>query len=580
MSESDKPDKDAPEGTQKPAPAEEVEEIEVEIMDADELDVSSTPREENDKAASAAQSASENGMSEGNPLLKIRPTPPVLIICGLAVLGLAAILGSILINRGDVTATQTINKIQQSTEGQAPATTPTENTADSDEGGAGVVTLDLPVKELPEPKISKITNDTGMDAKGISTGFDVGEQSTQGTITELPVYDGGQIDNSGLDSLKASAKRALSEMSDVDGAAKENGVDHSKETSMPVTQTTPDAVDAGDGITDKGTSGDSTTGAGISGDKETTTPVSAKAGKNARDGKTNNGPDSNIDADDDYSTGAEPDTSEPFTQPDNTLITEQLSAAATQNAALREEVSALREMLERQASEFDQALATERANQNRQARQIIQLQNQFQNQLAVKLDETNSQIAALQAQIDREAERNQDRTAEKNAAAALALTSLIQQFERGAPFQVELATLESLAPTLPAINVLRPHAARGIATHAQLYDRFDKAARTALDAANSENADGILGGLRANLGKLVSIRPATFTDGDTPAAIISRAEDRLSHDNIDETISYLNELDGAAADAFIPWIQDAQARLDATNAINSLNNTLLSVLDQ
>ena len=235
MSESDKPDKDAPEGTQKPAPVEEVEEIEVEIMDADELDVSSTPREENDKAASAAQSGSENGMSEGNPLLKIRATPPALIICGLAVLGLAAILGSILINRGDITATQSINKIQQSAEGQAPTTSPTENTADSDEGGAGVVTLDLPVKELPEPKIGKITNDTGMDAKGTSTGFDIGEQSTQGTITELPVYDGGQIDNSGLDSLKASAKRALSKMSDVDGAPKENGVDHSKETSMPVT---------------------------------------------------------------------------------------------------------------------------------------------------------------------------------------------------------------------------------------------------------------------------------------------------------------------------------------------------------
>ena len=85
-------------------------------------------------------------------------------------------------------------------------------------------------------------------------------------------------------------------------------------------------------------------------------------------------------------------------------------------------------------------------------------------------------------------------------------------------------------------------------------------------------------GFVARLQNLVSVRPATPQEGDTPRAIISRAEYAVERDNFADALTELDRLPDAAKTAMAEWVNAAQARLDAANAIDDINRVLLSQL--
>ena len=197
----------------------------------------------------------------------------------------------------------------------------------------------------------------------------------------------------------------------------------------------------------------------------------------------------------------------------------------------------------------------------------------------MRLEQTAAQIAALQAKLDG-ANEAEPSDAGAQAAAALALASLTRTVDAGAPFADELSVLARLAGDSSSVESLRAHARTGAPTLSQLKERFDPFARAAIAAASRENATGILGGLKANLEELVSVRPSEYTEGDDAPAVISRAEDSLRKDDLAQSLAYLEELDGAAAAAFEPWIADARSRMAVGAAIATLNDALLSALDE
>jgi uroporphyrinogen-III synthase len=175
---------------------------------------------------------------------------------------------------------------------------------------------------------------------------------------------------------------------------------------------------------------------------------------------------------------------------------------------------------------------------------------------------------------------------------ALAIAQLHDLIAAGKPFAAALDSLakvaagdqamtEALAPSLAS---LRAHGDSGVATLADLQDSFPAAADAILhamvpsdvSAANASFTDRVL----ARLASLVSIRPVgDSAGGDDPPARVARAEARLGAGDIESAVGELTALPpGAAADAAKPWLDRANARLDAERALDKLRAAAIAVL--
>ncbi|MBI1391346.1 MAG: hypothetical protein GC152_01270 [Alphaproteobacteria bacterium] len=505
-----------------------------------------------------------------------------LVLTGVAVLGIAALFVSM------VSGQRYQNQQQASAEsgeeaartGALSAMPATEDAGADAAGDAGApadtetVTLDMGGRERPalEPEAAKILNSANDRARMAAAETTPDEA---GASDELPTSETSEAETG--NAIASAAKEARTAISEDEASGTE-----------PETTTSDEAVEINQAA-DPAAGDPSATDAS---EADALEPEATEAG--AGDA----GPETDNAAADDAADveGAEPAPGDPAnsaapetveagaeTSADDAPASDDAAAAASAAAsALAQEIQLLRDAFERQADEFGKALAQERQDTERQAEQIARLQTTFQEDLAARLEQTAAQIAELQAKLDganAASSAAAERTG-KTAAAALALTTLAKSVDSGAPYANELSVLSRLAPDLEAIGNLRNMAATGAPTMTQLRDGFDPFARAAIAAASRETADGPLSTLKANIDELVSVRPSEYTEGDTPAAIISRAEDSLRKGDLNKATVYLGELEGAAAAAFEPWIADARARLDVDGAIASLNETLLGALNQ
>lgn len=185
--------------------------------------------------------------------------------------------------------------------------------------------------------------------------------------------------------------------------------------------------------------------------------------------------------------------------------------------------------------------------------------------------ELQQQLDAALARLD-EAEATATARAEDAAAAAAAaqrtqaLDALAAQLAAGAPFGTELQALDD--PTLS--QALAPLAETGVPTLAQLQDAFPDAAREALRIARDSGAnDGWTGRLVDFLASQTGARPLTPLEGDTPDAILSRADFALSEGRVADAVSELQPLDPTVKAALDPWLAQAQAHLSSAAALQS-----------
>ncbi|HEX6980927.1 MAG TPA: mitofilin family membrane protein, partial [Alphaproteobacteria bacterium] len=77
------------------------------------------------------------------------------------------------------------------------------------------------------------------------------------------------------------------------------------------------------------------------------------------------------------------------------------------------------------------------------------------------------------------------------------------------------------------------------------------------------------------LTSLVTIRRIGEVDGDTPEAVVARAERRLAADDLAGAVAELERLQGAPAAAAGSWLADARARLTAEAALAGLTTHIL-----
>ena len=188
-----------------------------------------------------------------------------------------------------------------------------------------------------------------------------------------------------------------------------------------------------------------------------------------------------------------------------------------------------------------------------------------------------STLAALQQQVDAlkaavERLRNSDTGAQ---ALSLAAGQLRSALDTGAPLDETLALLRGLAQNDPAlvnaVAALEP-AAKGVPSRAALTTGFAQAAEAARQADKPQSGDWVDRSL-AVVQDLVTVRPAPGeVEGNGTDAVLARAEGRLQRGDLAGAVEAVKALTGPAASAMAGWRAQAEARLSAESALQSLSS--------
>jgi hypothetical protein len=156
---------------------------------------------------------------------------------------------------------------------------------------------------------------------------------------------------------------------------------------------------------------------------------------------------------------------------------------------------------------------------------------------------------------------------------ALAATALNNAVERGDAFAAELATAKALGADAKLVAALEPFARSGVPSAAALARQLSELAPS-LQASGTR--EGVLARLQVNAEKLIRIRRIDEPAGNDAAAIVARAEAKVSRSDIAGAVSELAQLPpDARAEA---WIKSAQGRIAAIDASRRLAADALSGL--
>lgn len=178
--------------------------------------------------------------------------------------------------------------------------------------------------------------------------------------------------------------------------------------------------------------------------------------------------------------------------------------------------------------------------------------------------QAQSQLQSLQSRLTA---LEQNAGSDRKAQTAFQYAALREAALRGAPFQLELAALENETDAR-ALDVLRPLAAAGVATEAELLESLPvsevRAARQG-EASFAERARGAFSGLG-------TLRRSDDETSDDPLDV---ARAGLKAGDLEAAIEAMESLTGASADAAADWLDDVRARRQAISALNDLRDQLM-----
>lgn len=184
--------------------------------------------------------------------------------------------------------------------------------------------------------------------------------------------------------------------------------------------------------------------------------------------------------------------------------------------------------------------------------------------LQQKLDDALARLTEAEATAT--ARASEAEAATEAAAHAKALDALTAAVATGQPFPAELQALADPALT----SAIGSAAETGVPTLAQLQSDFPNAAREALQLARDlSTEDGWGTRLVDFLAAQSGARPLTPLEGNTPDAILSRAEFALSDGRVADALAELDPLDPAVKVALDPWMTQAKAHLVAAAALQA-----------
>ncbi|MGV8937481.1 MAG: COG4223 family protein [Allorhizobium sp.] len=270
------------------------------------------------------------------------------------------------------------------------------------------------------------------------------------------------------------------------------------------------------------------------------------------------------------------------------------AAVSDSNTALAADVAALKTQLAQLSttapadSGVEQRLAALETSVKEAAGSSAAVDNAVLEQMQADLTQANTTIAALKSDIAGNAQslsdsesRITDRLTEAEkkidaprddveVARAIAVTALKSAVDRGGPFMTELQTLADIAPDDASIADLRPYAAAGVTTRAELVREFPETADAILAAIHQPDpGQGIAGRLMSSALSVIKVRQVGNVEGETPEAITARMEDKLRNGDLKGADLEWNNLPDAGKSVSSAFEKALQARIQVEDLVGS-----------
>src|SRR6516165_3418499 len=170
---------------------------------------------------------------------------------------------------------------------------------------------------------------------------------------------------------------------------------------------------------------------------------------------------------------------------------------------------------------------------------------------------------------------------DRAARLTIAAETLRAAVERGAPFQAELAALQSLGVDAKKTEALDPFAASGVPSALALARELDALIPTLQDAAEPQSADAtFLDRLKTNAQKLVRITPVNAPTGSEPQDVIDRIRRDAAQNDIAAALTDINALPDSAKPLAAAFTKKAAARAAALAAVGQIAADALAALTQ
>jgi gas vesicle protein len=174
---------------------------------------------------------------------------------------------------------------------------------------------------------------------------------------------------------------------------------------------------------------------------------------------------------------------------------------------------------------------------------------------------------------------------EQGALLALAASQIDSAIGLAQPYETPLQSLSGLAAddseVQAAVEALRPAAAQGVPSVAELRRQFEEVAAEIVHQSRAPEGQSLLDQATGNLMRLVSVRPVgADVEGDDPPARVARAEAALAKGDLAAAVAEVEALQGPAAAAAADWLAAARTRLAATSALERLRSRATARLSQ
>ncbi|WP_207455417.1 mitofilin family membrane protein [Azospirillum sp. SYSU D00513] len=269
------------------------------------------------------------------------------------------------------------------------------------------------------------------------------------------------------------------------------------------------------------------------------------------------------------------------------------AAAPAQPAPPPVDIAPLEQSLAQLTSRLDglEQRGSQQSEQQQRVAELTQRLSGLEQQLS-QVGQNASAAQGLQQEVGtlKEQLASVNKTVEErsNSAAAaqamvLAAGQLRNTLAAGQPFQSDLQAVRSLGIGDPQItqplDTLAPYAAKGIPTEPQLAERFEPLAAEIVRADDKGDPRDWLDQVKGTLATLVTVRQeGGGVVGTSTGAIVARAEAAIQKGDIPGAVQELSGLQGPAAAAAAPWLEDAKARLAANQATRQLSSRAIALM--
>jgi hypothetical protein len=190
-------------------------------------------------------------------------------------------------------------------------------------------------------------------------------------------------------------------------------------------------------------------------------------------------------------------------------------------------------------------------------------------------NEKASEVTQRLAGIERsQSERASDA---RTAAATIALTNLKRAVSDGKPFAAELTAIQSLSSEKLPISQLAPYKDAGVPSLSQLQREFADIVHDVIVKHYHGKAESFMDEVLSRAKGAIQVTPMGST-GDTVEAILGRMESALKAGDVKGALTESAGLEGPAKEELQTWLEHAQARATADEAVRKTDQELLASL--